>query len=101
MRELTKVPDLGWDDPVPDQLADLFRTELRNIVLLPDVKFKRSVKPSGVTGPPELVCFWDVGEPAFGTVLYVRYKMIKAGPNDETHVATLLASKARVTPLVR
>ena len=54
----------------------------------------------GVTGPPELVCFWDGGEPAFGTVLNIRYKLINAGPNDETHLilATLLASKARVTP---
>ena len=65
------------------------------------VTFPRSVKPVGTTGPPEIVGFWDGGDPAFGCCLYARYKLEQQGSSGETHAVRLLAGKARVTPIKR
>ena len=71
LRELIKCQGLGWDNPLPSPLTDQLREVLRLIVMTEDIEFHRSVKPANVVGPPELIVFWDGGDPAYGRLIYV------------------------------
>ena len=66
---------------------------LTEMIEMSDVIFPRSIKPSGTTGTPELLGWWDGGQPAFAGLIYIKWK---TDEDKGTHVATLLASKARV-----
>ena len=91
----------GWDDELDEELAGEARAVLKEMVKARDVDFPRATRPAGVRGGLEVVGFWDGGDPASAACLYTRYEreVPKATPEAEhTHVARLLAGKARVTP---
>ena len=65
LREVVRLK-LGWDDPLPKELADKFKKKFRELVMAEDVVFPRSVKPVGTSGPLEILGFWDGDDPASG-----------------------------------
>ena len=98
LRDLLQLKDVEWDDDLPPNLESRLRDILKIMVLIEDMEFPRSVKPNTAVGPPEMVVFWDGGNPAFGGAVYVRYQLTEPSLNGATHSVRLLASKARVTP---
>ena len=73
-----------------------------------DIDFPRATSPAGVRGRPEVVGFWDGGDPASASCLYMRTGLCdccgpgayKSVPLDEMEVAilrlVLLESKEEV-----
>ena len=88
----------GWDDELDDELAQESRDILKQMVCAEDIVFPRSTKPPGTVGPPQLVAFWDGGDPASAAVVYVRYELAEPTEGGDTHVMTIMLAKARVTP---
>ena len=87
-----------WDTCVDGDMGAKCKEMLKEIVGMEDVTFPRSVKPRGAEERPELLGWWDGGDPASAAVTYLRYKRGKVGENGETLEVRLLAAKARVTP---
>ena len=80
MRELWSVKEVGWDDPMPDELNQKWLDFLLSLLKLNDVKFPRSLWPlEEVEGLPALVIFSDGAVLAYGAVAYVRWKLKKGG----------------------
>ena len=90
--------EAGWDDLVEDELAEIARKILKEVVIMRDINFPRSLKPDGVLPGLELVCWWDRGNPASACCIYVRFKLKKKSEEGCTHSVRLLVGKARVTP---
>ena len=61
---------LDWDEVLPRELAERFKTEFETLARAGTATFPRYVKPIGTTGPPEIVGFLDGGDPA--SVLAIR-----------------------------
>lgn len=61
---------VGWDEVLPQPLAEEFKQEFGILVLSGDVLFPRSVKPDGAIGQPEILGFWD-GEIQLSVAVYM------------------------------
>ena len=90
--------EAGWDTPIEGLLGRQCREMLKEIVVMEDVEFPRSVKGSNMRGRPAIVGWWDGGEPAAAAVVYLRYQREEVGTSGETHQARLVSAKARVNP---
>ena len=94
LRESWCVPGLGWDDPLPDDQGKRWRTFLRSVLSLKDVKFPRSLWPEGrVVGLPTLVIFSDGAALAFGAVAYIRWELESGG-----YWSRIIMSKCKISP---
>ena len=60
---------------------------------LPQLSFKRSVKPVNATKNPVLVIFSDASKEAYGACCYIRWEL-----SDGTYKSTLL-SKSKIAPV--
>ena len=92
------LPKPGWDTPIVGETEERCRRMLEEIVKANNVAFPRSLKPKGSIGHPEVVGWWDGGDPASAAAIYIRYRREQKGDLGETHTVRLLAGKARVTP---
>ena len=96
MRKLFKLENasLGWKDPIPEENSRSWVKLLAEVLKLPTIKVMRSLKPANTIGRPELFTFFDGSTDAYGTCVYVRWKM---DGSEERYSVSLMASKARVT----
>ena len=85
--------DLGWDEPLPDALQDVWRQLVIMSLTSTPLEFPRSLMKPGVVGRPELCCFWDGSDVAFAGCVYTRWMM-----EDGSWHTTLVTAKTRVTP---
>ncbi|XP_031551909.1 uncharacterized protein LOC116289173 [Actinia tenebrosa] len=88
--------NVGWDDPVPDDIAQKWERWRSELPLLEKVKIDRCVKPPGFGIPvkAEVHSFSDGSDDGLGQVSYLR--LVNA--RGEVHVSFLMA-KSRVGPL--
>lgn len=83
---------VGWDDEVTPENEEQWRRYLTNLQLLKDLRIPRCIGHSRHEG--EIHVFTDSSETAYSCAVYWRQR------NDEgLYDVTLLAGKARVTPL--
>ena len=96
-----------WKDVLPESFQILWKEALEDAVKFGEITFPRSVKPEGVTGNPTLVGYADGSKHAFGTSLYIRWKLSQPDPNQfvvdkvgkkhtVTHVSRLVTAKAKI-----
>lgn len=85
---------LGWDDPVPDEMYNQWVCLFRDMYELEKVKFKRCIKPDSAIGNPTLVMYSDASNVAYSTCAYIRFKL-----QNGTYSAQLLAAKSRIAPI--
>ena len=86
---------LGWDEPVPPDLARKWISWLRSLDELENIRVPRCVKPSGFDdGHLELHHFSDASASSYGCCSYLHC-INKAG---EIHTS-LLCSKGRLAPI--
>ena len=80
MREMWANKDLGWDDPIPQELAEKWLSFLSSLLSLGELTFPRSLWPDAeVEGLPMLIVFSDGSVLAFGAVAYIRWKLKHGG----------------------
>ena len=85
---------LKWDDPLPDSLKTLMIEFFIQLFDLEGVEFLRSLwLREDTAGSPELVVFSDGSTLAFGTAVYIRWKLVSGG-----WWATLVMSKGKIAP---
>ena len=85
----------GWDDPLPEEIKDLWRNLFEDMEKVKGVKFPRCLKPSITSGPSQLHVFADASISAYGTVAYLLW------PTPDVPEVRLISVKARVAPFVK
>ncbi|XP_063955361.1 uncharacterized protein LOC135154088 [Lytechinus pictus] len=85
---------VGWDDELPEEISAEWDKLFNEMKALNDVRFPRSLTPSQSVGVPMLVVFCDASEEAFGTCVYIRWKL-----TDDEYDVRFIAAKSRVAPL--
>jgi len=81
---------IGWDDPVPETFALSWEATLEELLQAGSLTFDRWVRQKPDT---EMHVYCDASAEVYATALYLR-----TVEQDKVHV-TLLAAKARVTPI--
>ena len=107
LRELCQRGHQGWDEPLVGDLLLQWNRMVVEMVKMEPVVVRRSVRPANAVGLPELVSFVDGSLLAYACAVYIVYMVLeeKGGPwlsdlgQKQSYVASLLVSKARVTPL--
>ena len=86
---------LAWDDPLPLALVKDIIHFFIELFALEDVSFSRSLLPKNekIVGGPELVIFSDGSVTAFGSVVYIRWRL-----DSNTWWSTLVLSKSKIAP---
>ena len=88
---------LGWDETLPAELVKRMFTFFLELYELEMVTFRRSLIPEEETvGKPELVLFSDGSIQAFGSVAYIRWKLVSG-----SWWATLILAKSKIAPKSR
>lgn len=82
-----------WDDPLSPKLREASIRLLEEYVRLAQIRFERSLTPTGAIGHPMGVTFSDGSEASYGVVLYLRWE------TQNGVVVRLVESKAKLTPL--
>jgi hypothetical protein len=59
LSEIIKYMSLKWDDDLGQELSNLWRVLLAEIVNLPDFTFNRATKPANGVDGAEMIIFWD------------------------------------------
>ena len=93
---------LEYDDKVPDNQVDEWRSLIAEAVKSSSLCFPRSVRPPGAKGMPLVVTFGDGALPAFAACVYIQWQVPCSHGKEECsqdYDANLLWAKARVTPL--
>ena len=86
--------DHNWDDPLPCDLEDRWKSfehELKGALC---VRFKRMVQPDK-SQPIDLLCFVDASQEAYSAAVYLRQEY------DSGCSCELIFAKARVAPIKR
>ena len=94
-----------WKDVLPDHFQKVWKEALEEAVRMGEITFKRSFKPEGVIGDPDLVAYHDGSKVAFACVVYIRWRLSEPtqeiiGQDGEvkqvTHIAQLVSGKSKV-----
>ncbi|XP_071530460.1 uncharacterized protein [Panulirus ornatus] len=85
---------LGWDEPIPDEMHVHWVNLLQDMYALEDLKFRLCKKPDNALGNPSLVIYADASNIAYFTCAYIRFEL-----KDGTFSAQLLAAKSRIAPI--
>ena len=94
LQELCKL-NCGWDEEIPNDLADKWKEWLRELNLVSDLRVQRCLKPPNFeTSSAQLHHFCDASERGYGTVSYLKL----TSSSGQTHIAFVIG-KARVAPL--
>lgn len=93
MQRLWLLSNLSWDDPLPSDIEESWKTFKQQLPLLNSFEIPRCLKelPSSLF---EIHAFGDASEKAYGSVVYVR----TIGLNNK-YVVRLLCSKSKIAPL--
>ena len=83
-----------WDENLPSDLENKWFSMFEEIKLINNVNIPRCLTIDSVFGNPMLCVFCDASDDAFGTCIYIRWKISET--NFETR---FVAAKSRVTPL--
>ena len=95
LKELVAL-EYGWDDILADELQEKWKTLLCESLQLPELVFPRPISHKLKVSRPEIIAYADGSTIAFGSVIYVRFRL---DPDAEAPYNTaLLTSKSRVTP---
>ena len=87
------ILDLNWDDPIPEEERDWWINMITDMIEAEPLTFPRSIWTPEAIGRPELICYFDGSDLAYGCIIYSRWPTLE----DAWHT-TLLTSRARVTP---
>ncbi|XP_077397336.1 BCAS3 microtubule associated cell migration factor isoform X1 [Festucalex cinctus] len=82
-----------WDDPLSPRLREASIRLFEEYVRLAQIRFERSLTPSGAIGQPLGITFSDGSEASYGAVLYLRWE------TRNGVVVRLVESKAKLSPL--
>ncbi|KAI4905883.1 hypothetical protein NFI96_001272 [Prochilodus magdalenae] len=82
-----------WDKPLSEGLRKEAIKLFQEYVQLGQIKFHRSLTPSGCKGKPCTITFSDGSDKSYGAVLYFRWE------TDQGIGIRLVESKAKLTPL--
>ena len=96
MQELWKL-NLGWDDPVPHNLLNVWENFVSQLPALSKIKLKRIVAENlsgDLNGEFNLLGFCDASEKGYAAVVYLR-----SGKLDKQGQVSLLMAKTRVAPI--
>lgn len=85
---------LGWDEPIPEDMYARWVNLFQEMYALEDLKFKRCMKPNDAIGDPILVIYADASNIAYSTCAYVRFEL-----KDGTFSSRLFAAKSRIAPI--
>ena len=86
---------LKWDDALPQELVQNMVQFFAELFELEEIEFSRSLVPQDaeVIGNPDLVIFSDGSICAFGSVAYIRWKLVKGG-----WWTNIIISKSKIAP---
>ena len=92
LQEIWKRKELGWDDCLPPDLCQVWEKWLEQVFVIPEIKIPRwsRFEPRCQA---QLHTFCDASEDGMCCAVFLR---VRKGPNTDV---TLLAAKARVSPL--
>ena len=95
LQEITALKD-GWDNQVPNDLAQLWNAWRLQLPSVQNVKIDRCYKPNGfgTVKSMSLHCFSDASEVGYGVACYLR----QVDTEDKICVS-LVCGKSRVSPL--
>ncbi|KAK3745438.1 hypothetical protein QZH41_005086 [Actinostola sp. cb2023] len=97
MRKLwVEQPHLDWDDPIPEERQKEWIQFFKDLFDMEKTTFRRTIKPTNVEGPPDLVIFSDASNNAYGACAYARWKTL-----DGKFNSNLILSKNRLAPVKR
>ena len=85
--------DYGWDQPLDNDLQEVWRGLVKELLETTELRFPRSVYIPDSVGRPELVVYADGSTVAFGSIVYIRWQL-----SPGVFEARLVTSKGRVTP---
>ena len=87
-------PNLGWDDPVPDDVQSEWRNYFEEMKSLRSISFNRCIRPDDALDEnPTLILFSDGSSEAYGTAAYIRWKL-----KNGSYQSSLVAAKNKVAP---
>ena len=86
----------SWDEVLPDEIQSKWKTNVQMQVLnqLLKYEFKRQLKPDNAVGMPEIHGFCDAGEKAYGSAMFLHWKL-----DDGCYTCVPPMVKAFVSPL--
>ncbi|XP_046566481.1 uncharacterized protein LOC124275051 [Haliotis rubra] len=93
MQDVWRHKSLDWDDPLPDEMCELWQGLFAEMKRLEHVEFVRCLKPCDSVGSSELHVFGDASMGAYGAAAYLLWPTVRG-----TEVQLVFA-KARVAPL--
>ena len=86
--------DIGWDDPLSEDLRKEWISFLTDLLLLSNAEFPRSLWPEEeVVGLPILIVFSDGSTQAFGAACYIRWRLASGG-----FWSRLIMAKGKIAP---
>jgi len=92
LQEIWKIPELTWDDKIPDDISEAWEQWLEQVFVIQDLQIPRwtHFEPKTTT---QVHTFCDASEQGMCVAVYLRVK------KRQKVYTTLLAAKARVSPL--
>jgi hypothetical protein len=84
----------AWDDPLSEDMQSKWIRNIQRSNSFLSIEFQRKPRPELAIGNPEIHGFDDGGEKAYGSVIFLRWKL-----SDETFLCIPLMVKAFVAPL--
>ena len=84
----------SWDEILPEQIQTKWRKNVQTLNQLLSHEFNRKLKPDTAVGLPEIHGFCDGGEKAYGSAIFLRWKLA-----DGSYRCIPFMIKAYVAPL--
>ena len=84
----------SWDEVLPDEIQTKWKGNVQVLNQLLKYEFKRKLKPDNAVGMPEIHGFCDAGEKAYGSAMFLRWKL-----DDGSYTCVQLMVKAFVSLL--
>ena len=79
----------SWDEFLPDEIQTKWKKSVQVLNQFLKYQFKRKPKPDNAVGLPEIHGFYDAGEKAHGSAMFLRWKL-----DDGSHTCVSLIVKA-------
>ena len=66
-----ETKSIGWDDPLPEQVAAEWILFFQDMFIVEEISFKRCIRPKGAIGDSMLIIFSDASDLAYGACAYL------------------------------
>lgn len=93
LRETWSI-NLGWDDPLPDEMRVKWLQFFKQLFHLEDLHFGRALQPPDAVSKPSLILFSDGSDKAYGFAAYIRWQL-----DDGRFWCKLVMAKSRIAPM--